>query len=78
MATKQRNTQSVTMTLERGLLNQAREAGINLSATLVAALNAELRRYAAQKWQTENMDALDALNRFHDENGCFSDEYRTF
>ncbi|HDM8359840.1 TPA: type II toxin-antitoxin system CcdA family antitoxin [Yersinia enterocolitica] len=78
MATKQRNTQSVTMTLERGLLNQAREAGINLSATLVAALDAELRRYAAQKWQTENMEALNALNRFHDENGCFSDEYRTF
>jgi antitoxin CcdA len=78
MATKQRNTQSVTMTLERGLLSQAREAGINLSATLVAALDAELRRYAAEKWQTENMEALDALNRFHDENGCFSDEYRTF
>lgn len=78
MATKQRNTQSVTMTLERGLLNQAREAGINLSATLVAALDAELRRYAAQKWQKENMEALDALNRFHDENGCFSGEYRTF
>lgn len=78
MTMKQRNTQSVTMTLERGLLNQAREAGINLSATLAAALDAELRRYAAQKWQTENMEALDALNRFHDENGCFSDEYRTF
>ncbi|MEZ2578488.1 type II toxin-antitoxin system CcdA family antitoxin [Buttiauxella ferragutiae] len=75
MAKKQRNTQSVTMTLERGLLNQAREAGINLSATLVAALDAELRRYAGQKWQTEN---LEALNRFHDENGCFSDEYKTF
>ena len=78
MATKQRNTESVTMTLERGLLNPAREARINLSATLVAALDAELRRYAAQKWQTENMEALDALNRFHAENGCFSDEYRTF
>lgn len=78
MATKQRNTQSVTMTLERGLLNQAREAGINLSATLTIALDAELRRYAAQKWQTENMEALAALNRFHEENGCFSDEYRTF
>lgn len=78
MATKQRNTQSVTMTLERGLLNQAREAGINLSATLTTALDAELRRYAAQKWQTENMEALAALNRFHEENDCFSDEYRTF
>ncbi|EDX7721764.1 type II toxin-antitoxin system CcdA family antitoxin, partial [Salmonella enterica subsp. enterica serovar Minnesota] len=23
-------------------------------------------------------EALEALNRFHDEHGCFSDEYRTF
>lgn len=78
MTTKQRNTQSVTMTVERGLLNRAREAGINLSATLTAALDAELRYQAARKWQEENMEALEALNRFHDEHGCFSDEYRTF
>ncbi|MDQ1783135.1 type II toxin-antitoxin system CcdA family antitoxin, partial [Klebsiella pneumoniae] len=25
-----------------------------------------------------NNEALEALNRFHDEHGCFSDEYRTF
>ncbi|PWC16458.1 type II toxin-antitoxin system CcdA family antitoxin [Brenneria corticis] len=78
MAAKQRNTQSVTMNVERGLLIRAREAGINLSATLTAALDAELRRHAAQKWQEENAEALVALNRFHDECGCFSDEYRTF
>lgn len=78
MTAKQRNTQSVTMTLERGLLSRAREAGINLSATLAAALDAELRHQAARKWQEENMESLEALNRFHDEHGCFSDEYRTF
>lgn len=78
MSVKQRNTQSVTMTVERGLLNRAREAGINLSATLTTALDAELRHHAAKKWQEENMEALESLNRFHDENGCFSDEYRTF
>ncbi|MFJ5387634.1 type II toxin-antitoxin system CcdA family antitoxin, partial [Pectobacterium sp. CHL-2024] len=42
------------------------------------ALDAELRRHEAKKWQEENREAIDALNRFHDENGCFSDEYRTF
>ncbi|MDE1476545.1 type II toxin-antitoxin system CcdA family antitoxin [Xenorhabdus bovienii] len=78
MTVKQRNTQSVTMTVERGLLSRAREAGINFSATLTAALDAELRHHEARKWQEENMDALEALNRFHDEHGCFSDEYRTF
>ncbi len=64
----------VTVTVERALLVRSREAGINLSATL----DAELRRYEAKKWQEENRHAIDALNRFHDENGCFSDEYRTF
>ncbi|MBP2851355.1 type II toxin-antitoxin system CcdA family antitoxin [Dickeya oryzae] len=74
MTVKQRNTQSVTMTVERALLVRAREAGIDLAA----ALDAELRRYEAKKWQEENREAINALNRFHDENGCFSDEYRTF
>ncbi|CAI2028625.1 plasmid maintenance protein CcdA [Serratia fonticola] len=78
MTVKVRNTQSVTMTVERGLLNRARDAGINLSATLTAALDAELRHHTAKKWQEENRGALEALNRFHDEHGCFSDEYRTF
>ncbi|EDX7721797.1 antitoxin [Salmonella enterica] len=54
MATTQRATQSVTMTVERALLSRAREAGINLSATLTAALDAELRQYEAKKWQEEN------------------------
>lgn len=78
MTVKQRNTQSVTMSVERSLLSRARDAGINLSATLAAALDAELRHHATKKWQEENRVALEALNRFHEEHGCFSDEYRTF
>ncbi|HGN1312220.1 TPA: type II toxin-antitoxin system CcdA family antitoxin [Proteus mirabilis] len=78
MAVIQRPMQTVTMTVKRTLLTRAREAGINLSATLTAALDAELRQYEAKRWQEENSEALEALNRFHDEHGCFSDEYRTF
>lgn len=78
MTSKQRNTQSVTMTVERGLLKRAREAGINLSTLLSTALDDQLSRHAAKRWQEENMEALDSLNRFHEENGCFSDEYRAF
>ena len=78
MSTTLRATQSVTMTVERALLSRAREAGINLSATLTAALDAELRQHEAKKWKEENSEGLEALNRFHDEHGCFSDEYRTF
>lgn len=74
----ERPMQTVTMTLKRALLTRAREAGINLSATMTAALNAKLRQYEAEKWQEKNSEALEALNRFHDEHGCFSDEDRTF
>ncbi|CAI0807569.1 type II toxin-antitoxin system CcdA family antitoxin [Serratia quinivorans] len=77
MPVKQRTTQSVTMTMERSLLSRAREAGINLSATLNAALDAELRQHEMRKWKEDNQE-IEALNRFHDEHGCFSDENRSF
>ena len=69
---------SITMTLDRNLHKRARKADINLSTTLAASLDAEVRQYEAKKWQAENRAAIEALNQFHDEHGCFSDDYRTF
>ncbi|HAT6805107.1 TPA: antitoxin [Citrobacter freundii] len=66
------------MTAERDLLSRAREAGINLSAALTAALDAELRQHEAKKWQEENSEALEVLNHFHDEHGCLSDELQNY
>ncbi|CAM4171821.1 type II toxin-antitoxin system CcdA family antitoxin [Pluralibacter gergoviae] len=66
------------MTIDRNLLARAREAGINLSAVLAAALSAEVSQYETKKWQVENSAAIEALNQFHDEHGGFSDDYRTF
>lgn len=74
----QRKTQSVTVTIERDLLNLAREAGINMSATLTAALDTELKKHAAIKWKEDNADAILELNRLGEESGCFSDEFRNF
>ncbi|MFC0229046.1 type II toxin-antitoxin system CcdA family antitoxin [Serratia aquatilis] len=48
------------------------------SATLTAVLDTEPRHHKTRKWQEENREAIEALNRFHDQKGCFSDEYRTF
>lgn len=78
MQAKQRVTQSVTMSVERALLRRARDANINLSSTFTTALDNELRQYEAKKWQEENHGAIEALNHFHSENECFSDEYRSF
>ncbi|CAM7171712.1 MULTISPECIES: type II toxin-antitoxin system CcdA family antitoxin [Enterobacteriaceae] len=75
---KQRTTQSVTVTLERDLIAAARAAGVNMSQTLAVALDAELKKHAATRWKAENLEGLEALNRFHDEHGYFSDDYRTF
>lgn len=40
--------------------------------------DAELRLNKTKDWQEGNSKALDILNRFHDEHGCFSDEFRAF
>lgn len=52
--TAKRTTQSVTVTVDRELVNRARDAGLNMSATLTVALNAELKKHAAIRWREEN------------------------
>lgn len=69
---------TVSVTLEPGLLKQAREAGINLSALLAEAVKQEIRAQDMEKWKRENHEGLMELNRIADEHGLLSDEYRTF
>ena len=56
--TAKRTTQSVTVTVDRELVNRARDAGLNMSATLTVALNAELKKHAATRWREENAEAI--------------------
>ena len=65
--TAKRTTQSVTVTVDRELVNRARDAGLNMSATLTVALNAELKKHAATRWREENAEAIAALNQLADE-----------
>ena len=69
---------TVSVTVEPLLLQQAREAGLNLSAILTEALRHEIRAVAADNWKQENSAGLKELNRISDEHGLLSDEYRTF
>ncbi|NYY81278.1 antitoxin [Escherichia coli] len=75
--TAKRTTQSVTVTVDRELVNRARDVGLNMSATprLRSMLNL---KHAATRWREENAEATAALNQLADETGCFSDEYRSF
>ncbi|MFP1529187.1 type II toxin-antitoxin system CcdA family antitoxin [Escherichia coli] len=75
--TAKRTTQSVTVTVDRELVNRARDAGLNMSATLTVALT-ELKNMQQHVGAKNNAEAIAALNQLADETGCFSDEYRSF
>ena len=73
-----RSKRTVSVTLEPSLLERARAAGINLSATLATALQHEISGSEADRWKRENRDAIQTLNRMVEERGLFSDDHRTF
>lgn len=60
------------------LLEKAKALNINLSATLEAALAEQLRIQQRNQWIAENGKAVQAYNRFVEENGVFSDGLREF
>jgi antitoxin CcdA len=60
------------------LLDAARNAGVNLSATLERALAEELASLKRARWREENRGAIAAYNEFVDEHGTFSDGVRSF
>ncbi|RWS51413.1 antitoxin, partial [Enterobacter cloacae] len=58
-----RHKKTVSVTIEPALLHQAREAGINLSATLTTALKHQIRESEAERWKRANRKAIQELNR---------------
>jgi antitoxin CcdA len=60
------------------LLDAARAAGVNLSATLERALAEELASMKRAQWREENREAIAAYNEYIEEHGTFSDGVRTF
>ena len=60
------------------LLAAAREAGVNLSATLERALMEELAEAKRKKWRQENRDAIATYNEHVEKHGMFSDGVRSF
>ena len=60
------------------ILAAAREAGVNLSATLERALMEELAEARRKKWRQENCGAIAAYNEHVEKHGMFSDDVRSF
>ena len=66
------------VSINEGLLLEAKALGINLSAALEAALTVEVRARKRAQWLEENREAIDAYNRRIERDGIWSDGLRGF
>jgi antitoxin CcdA len=69
---------AANLSIRADLLEEARAYKINLSQTLEAALQVELKKEKERLWLEENQAAIDAYNREVAEHGLFSDRFRSF
>ncbi|MCW2348841.1 type II toxin-antitoxin system CcdA family antitoxin [Sphingobium sp. B12D2B] len=68
----------VNLSLDAGVVEAAREAGINLSQTCEAALRAAAKAERERRWQEENRGAIEEWNAWVAEHGLPLAKYRQF
>ena len=66
------------VSINRDLLQQAKEHQINLSQALETRLSELLREQKQLQWRQENHEAVEAYNQRIETHGCFSDGLRQF
>jgi antitoxin CcdA len=66
------------VSIDAGLLAEARRRRINLSAALEARLREEIRASRQQEWLAANRPALEDANEFLARHGLWSDGQRQF
>jgi antitoxin CcdA len=69
---------AANVSIRSDLLDAARAAQVNLSATLEHALIEELKLIEHQKWRAQNREAIAAYNDYVEESGVFSNGARSF
>lgn len=70
--------QATNLSIDRDLLNAAREAGVNLSAALEEALQQKVAAARREQWKRENAQAIAEYNDRVAEHGVFSEGHRSF
>ena len=69
---------AANVSIRSDLLDAARLAQVNLSATLETALIEELKLIRHRMWRAENREAIAAYNDYVQESGVFSEGVRSF
>lgn len=67
---------AANVSINQGLLEEAKALDINLSATLERALEAEVRARKRERWLAENRAAIQGYNAWVSEHGVFSPMFR--
>jgi antitoxin CcdA len=60
---------STSLTLDRELLDQAKELGVNISRAAEAGVLAAVKAERARRWKIDNAEAVAAYNKWIEENG---------
>ena len=63
---------ATNLSINSDLLRQAKEYGINLSATLEASLEALIRKEKEKRWLEETQDAVEEYNEYIRKNGTLA------
>lgn len=69
---------AANLSINKELLEEARNLNINLSATLEQALTEKVRQERRKQWLQDNREAIEACNQLAEQNGLFSDKHRVF
>jgi len=75
---KTRSKRAANVSVRSELLDSARAAGLNLSATLESALEGALAEEKRKRWREENREAIETYNEYVEKHGTFSDDVRGF
>jgi len=78
MSVLRRAKKAVNVSIPAELLEAARTYDINLSATLEAAIEQQLRSRRREEWLEHNAAGIAAYNRDVEEGGVFGDTLRSF
>jgi len=68
----------VNLSLDTGVVEAAREAGINLSQVSEKAIRDAAKAERDRKWQEENREWIEANNAWVEKNGLPLEKYRMF
>ena len=67
---------AANLSIDAETLAEAKAMGINLSQTLEDELRRRVQQARIERWSRDNKAAIESYNRFIEDNGVWSEEYR--